>query len=1168
MKSIYFVIAAFVLAFAVGLPQRADAQVFDKSYSKSLILAGNGTDVTNTITLMAPTLSPLTPYTITLPTGPPTSTGLFLTSTTTGGLSWAPATATGSVLYNQTSIQNAATIAATNYLFNVGYASIASTNTALGAQITSNNTATTGSALQHSAVGLTINTYATTTGTPLGLAIVDSGADAADTIEANILLHTGNPHSLGYGYPGVSSEITTPDSSLILKQTADLYGSSILNLQNRTGSNGALFQTISNATHDSTDLVDWGFIPGHGVQSNIRLEARHQLATGGHALNEFLRSQPNITATAPEEFQYFFGTTGATPSYVFDIGESATLLERGNLGIGYGDNSTGGDTVNGHPLAKLDVHSPGTYYGGGSAGSAYAGAANILLSDTGTSSITAPYVGALEFQGTRDGISSFAAGSQGSTYINYTWPTSAPSNGQVLAVSATPGGSGTAASPYTVPLAWGAGSSGSAGSGMVSGATGDANLPQTNTGYYIPWGEAPAGDGDLSSASLVNKNVVAVNQTTTLGSLFAEISTAPTSGHTAVFTIYSNHTGSWASTGIVATITAGNLTATDNTDTYTVSAGDLISMHITTNYSPGTTVEASWGFQGPGTSSSTFANPMTSTGDIIYSSDNSGDVARLGVGTTAQFLGVSGGIPAWTSTLTSTSGLGATSADGLLIQNTTAATSGTPIQYSPRFHLSGTAYESTGSHSETDGWTIEDQPVNGTTSTTSNLVIADESNGLTAESVDAIFSSGGMLTLGTATGETGTLALGSAANADLTEFQPSTATPTYTYVYQMPSQAVAPPASEFLETGTPVLSGSTYTIPLQWNTAGGSSTGVNFNVTTAQTAAIAANNYLFNVGYTSAAADDSVVGAVITSTNTSSNNAGGNSIHGATGLTVNATAISHGSGLGNSTSIFVNATAGTGGTATGINLNVVGGTDVDILGTAGWSVSSAGAATFAGITDAGTTTINNTGTATTQIGNVAGFGNVTIGNSGTGAGSISLLGGTTGAILIGGTAQTGSITLGSSSGTNTVNVGTGAGTTTVNIATGGTGSVANTANIGSTTGASATTINAGTNGINLNGGLLVNYNLATTNTTYNATATDYIVILPALTTGNEKFTWPTSNLQDGRILIVANRNNGFNNWTTSANYNSLAGTTVATLTNGTSYTFVYHASASAWYQVQ
>lgn len=56
-----------------------------------------------------------------------------------------------------------------------------------------------------------------------------------------------------------------------------------------------------------------------------------------------------------------------------------------------------------------------------------------------------------------------------------------------------------------------------------------------------------------------------------------------------------------------------------------------------------------------------FSNPMTTTGDIIYSSNNSGTAVRLGVGSNGQFLTLSGGIPAWATVSASTNinGLGA-----------------------------------------------------------------------------------------------------------------------------------------------------------------------------------------------------------------------------------------------------------------------------------------------------------------------------------------------------------------------------------------------------------------------------------------------------------------------------------------------------------------------------
>ena len=51
------------------------------------------------------------------------------------------------------------------------------------------------------------------------------------------------------------------------------------------------------------------------------------------------------------------------------------------------------------------------------------------------------------------------------------------------------------------------------------------------------------------------------------------------------------------------------------------------------------------------TDASGMTNPMTTTGDIIYSSSGS-TPARLGIGTTGQVLNVAGGVPAWATSST------------------------------------------------------------------------------------------------------------------------------------------------------------------------------------------------------------------------------------------------------------------------------------------------------------------------------------------------------------------------------------------------------------------------------------------------------------------------------------------------------------------------------------
>jgi hypothetical protein len=505
--------------------------------------------------------------TYTLPTALPGSTGLFLTSTTSGGMSWTSAI-TGAVNYNITALQNTAAITATNYLFDIGYASTASTNGALGAQITSTNTAAgAGTIAQNSATGLTINANATgtssTTGTATGLVVNVGGVGAADTISPNIVLHTINPSSLSYGTAGVYSEITTSDSGLILQETGDMYGTSILALQNRTGSNGALFQTIPNAANLGTNVVDYGFIPGTGVQSNIRLEAR----------TAFLRGSQNQTATVPEEFQYYLGTTTANPQYVLSIGQAATMLETGKFGIGYISPTSGTAGGAGSPLEKLDVHSMGLYYG----------ASNIILSDSGTSSITAPNTGSLKFQGTKDGISSFTAGAQGSNYVNYTLPTvtTAPIANQVLSISSV-SGSGTSASPYAAAMTWT-----TQGPSMITGGTTGA-FNTGSTRFFNPSGIMTT--VTATSASLANGSYMIAPRSGIISKLYAQITTASGSGKSWTVTLTD---GANTLSAILSNATTGNSGA----GTLTVAAGDLISLSVVPSGTPTANTGAVWGFE-------------------------------------------------------------------------------------------------------------------------------------------------------------------------------------------------------------------------------------------------------------------------------------------------------------------------------------------------------------------------------------------------------------------------------------------------------------------------------------------------------------------------------------------------------------------------------------------
>jgi hypothetical protein len=329
------------------------------------------------------------------------------------------ANAASGVTYNPGAQQATVATTGANYLFDVAYSAGAVAQSDLGARISSTNTS---AGINSSATALTLNATATAGGTATGLVINTSGGAAQPQI------------SLGGSLSGI---VTSALPEVYYEETGDTYGTSRLHMQNRTGSNGALFEMIPNAGNVGTDLVDFGFKPGAKAQSNIRLEAR----------STFQRSTLNTSAVIPEEFQFFFGTT-TTPLNVFSVGESATLLETGNFGIGY---AAAPATPAGNPLEKLDVHT------------AAATPANIILSNS------AGTAGLLKFQGTGAGISSFQAGAQGATNFNYTLPTTIPTVNQVLTA--------TAVAAPSVTLGWS-----NAGGGSVAGA--NTQVQYNNAGAF------------------------------------------------------------------------------------------------------------------------------------------------------------------------------------------------------------------------------------------------------------------------------------------------------------------------------------------------------------------------------------------------------------------------------------------------------------------------------------------------------------------------------------------------------------------------------------------------------------------------------------------------------------------------------------------------------------
>jgi len=107
----------------------------------------------------------------------------------------------------------------------------------------------------------------------------------------------------------------------------------------------------------------------------------------------------------------------------------------------------------------------------------------------------------------------------------------------------------------------------------------------------------------------------------------------------------------------VAGTTLGTLSLAGNTSgTITIkpqaAAGTYNFNLPTTAGTTGQVLTSAGGGSSPMTWATPYASPLTTTGDLVYSSDNSGTPARLAIGSSSpsiQFLGVSSGLPAWTT---------------------------------------------------------------------------------------------------------------------------------------------------------------------------------------------------------------------------------------------------------------------------------------------------------------------------------------------------------------------------------------------------------------------------------------------------------------------------------------------------------------------------------------
>lgn len=93
-----------------------------------------------------------------------------------------------------------------------------------------------------------------------------------------------------------------------------------------------------------------------------------------------------------------------------------------------------------------------------------------------------------------------------------------------------------------------------------------------------------------------------------------------------------------------------------------------------------------------------------------------------------------------------------TQTDAVILQNSTAATASIPVQWSPSLHFIGQGWKTTATAaSQTVDWLITNQPIQGTTAPTTNLVISEQINGGGYSTAASIAAAG---TTGTAAGIT------------------------------------------------------------------------------------------------------------------------------------------------------------------------------------------------------------------------------------------------------------------------------------------------------------------------------------------------------------------------------------------------------------------------------
>lgn len=187
-------------------------------------------------------------------------------------------------------------------------------------------------------------------------------------------------------------------------------------------------------------------------------------------------------------------------------------------------------------------------------------------------------------------------------------------------------------------------------------------------------GNNTGGSAAPSDLSVAQVNAILPVFTSTLNGL------APLSGGGTTNFLRADGTWAPAAAGFSGLNTNGIIYATSATAVASTTVGSAT--QVLTSNGPGVAPT----FQN---ATSGFTDPMTTTGDMIYSSSNTPTPARLPIGSAGQFLGVSSGVPAWT-TLGGNAAFASYISSQIVTDSTGVSGALTTASNSPAFHITPT----------------------------------------------------------------------------------------------------------------------------------------------------------------------------------------------------------------------------------------------------------------------------------------------------------------------------------------------------------------------------------------------------------------------------------------------------------------------------------------------